>query len=102
MNGRRSMRNWGARPEINYVQMFENRGAMMGASNPHPHCQIWATEHVPDEPATESEALATYQQRAWKLPALRLLATETAEKDAHCLRERGLSGGGAVVGGMAI
>ncbi len=40
-------------PEIRYVQIFENRGAMMGASNPHPHGQIWATEHVPNEPAAE-------------------------------------------------
>ena len=38
---------------ISYVQVFENRGAMMGSSNPHPHCQIWATGHVPDEPAAE-------------------------------------------------
>ena len=44
----------GCRPGIGYVQIFENRGSMMGASNPHPHCQIWATEHVPDEPAAES------------------------------------------------
>jgi UDPglucose--hexose-1-phosphate uridylyltransferase len=44
----------GAKPEIGYVQIFENRGAMMGASNPHPHCQIWATGHVPDEPAAET------------------------------------------------
>jgi UDPglucose--hexose-1-phosphate uridylyltransferase len=43
----------GARPEIRHVQIFENRGAMMGASNPHPHCQIWATEHIPDEPLAE-------------------------------------------------
>lgn len=43
----------GARPEIRHVQIFENRGASMGASNPHPHCQIWATEHVPDEPLAE-------------------------------------------------
>jgi UDPglucose--hexose-1-phosphate uridylyltransferase len=43
----------GARPEIRHVQIFENRGAMMGASNPHPHGQIWATEHIPDEPAAE-------------------------------------------------
>ncbi len=50
-----------ARPEIRHVQIFENRGAMIGASNPHPHCQIWATEHIPDEPARE---LAT--QRAWR------------------------------------
>ena len=43
----------GAREEIRYVQIFENRGAMMGASNPHPHGQIWATEHFPNEPLTE-------------------------------------------------
>ncbi len=41
---------------IQYVQIFENRGAMMGASNPHPHGQIWATGFVPDEPALETEA----------------------------------------------
>lgn len=34
---------------IQYVQIFENRGAMMGASNPHPHGQIWATQHLPNE-----------------------------------------------------
>ncbi len=51
----------GQRPEINYVQIFENRGAMMGASNPHPHCQVWATEHVPDEPQVESIAQKEYR-----------------------------------------
>jgi UDPglucose--hexose-1-phosphate uridylyltransferase len=50
----------GAHPEINYVQVFENRGAMMGASNPHSHGQIWATEHIPNEPLREGE-----QQRRW-------------------------------------
>ena len=50
----------GAREEINYVQIFENRGAMMGASNPHPHCQIWATSHVPDEPQAESISQSEY------------------------------------------
>ncbi len=51
----------GMRPEISYVQIFENRGAMMGASNPHPHCQIWATEHVPDEPQAELLAQKEYR-----------------------------------------
>lgn len=36
-----------------YVQVFENKGAMMGCSNPHPHAQIWATSFVPVEIATE-------------------------------------------------
>src|SRR5579859_7442747 len=48
------------KPYIAYVQIFENRGAMMGASNPHPHGQIWATEHIPDEPAIETESLKAY------------------------------------------
>ena len=55
-----------ARDDIRYVQIFENRGAMMGASNPHPHGQIWATEHIPDEPAAElasqSDYLAKHQR----------------------------------------
>jgi UDPglucose--hexose-1-phosphate uridylyltransferase len=42
---------------IRYVQIFENRGAMMGASNPHPHCQIWATHHLPNEVGTEDTHL---------------------------------------------
>jgi len=45
------------------VQIFENRGAMMGASNPHPHGQIWATEHVPDEPSMETASLAEYHEQ---------------------------------------
>jgi UDPglucose--hexose-1-phosphate uridylyltransferase len=49
-----------ARPDIAYVQVFENRGAMMGASNPHPHAQIWATRDVPNEPAREN-----LQQKRW-------------------------------------
>jgi UDPglucose--hexose-1-phosphate uridylyltransferase len=52
----------GADPAIGYVQVFENRGAMMGSSNPHPHGQIWATGHVPDEPATEGAAQLEYYE----------------------------------------
>ncbi len=54
-------RNLGAEPDFRYVQIFENRGAMMGASNPHPHGQIWTTEHIPDEPRAETEALLAYR-----------------------------------------
>lgn len=37
----------GAREDVTHVQVFENKGEMMGCSNPHPHCQVWATAHVP-------------------------------------------------------
>jgi UDPglucose--hexose-1-phosphate uridylyltransferase len=46
--------------EYRWVQVFENRGQAMGASNPHPHGQVWATTALPNEPAKE---LA--MQRAW-------------------------------------
>lgn len=51
----------GAMKNIRHVQIFENRGAMMGASNPHPHCQIWATSSVPNEPAKEQESFVARQ-----------------------------------------
>jgi len=51
----------GARPFINHVQIFENKGAMMGCSNPHPHGQIWATQHLPNEPAKEQAAQLAYR-----------------------------------------
>ncbi len=49
-----------ARPDIGAVTIFENRGAMMGASNPHPHGQIWATASVPHELALEAARQSDY------------------------------------------
>ncbi len=43
----------GSRDDIHYVQIFENRGSMMGASNPHPHGQIWANRTIPNEIVAE-------------------------------------------------
>ena len=45
---------------IHYVQVFENKGAIMGCSNPHPHSQIWGTELIPNEPAKELERQKAY------------------------------------------
>jgi UDPglucose--hexose-1-phosphate uridylyltransferase len=53
-------RELGAMKAIGHVQIFENRGAMMGASNPHPHSQIWATASIPVEPAKELAAQQSY------------------------------------------
>jgi UDPglucose--hexose-1-phosphate uridylyltransferase len=53
-------RELGEMPEINHVQIFENRGAMMGASNPHPHCQVWATSSIPEAPSKELTAQRGY------------------------------------------
>ena len=53
-------RDLGVLPGIGHVQIFENRGAMMGASNPHPHCQIWATSSLPEAPAKELMSQMNY------------------------------------------
>jgi UDPglucose--hexose-1-phosphate uridylyltransferase len=36
-----------------WVQVFENKGAIMGCSNPHPHGQVWASDFLPNEPSKE-------------------------------------------------
>jgi len=53
----------GSGPSINYVQIFENRGEMMGCSNPHPHGQIWANKTIPNEPRKEQEAQQGYSAK---------------------------------------
>src|SRR5699024_7287856 len=50
----------GSQDYINYVQIFENKGEIMGCSNPHPHGQIWAQETIPDEPAKELRQFTKY------------------------------------------
>lgn len=52
--------NLGSDPKINYVQIFENKGALMGNSNPHPHCQIWAQHTIPNEPKKELDSFRKY------------------------------------------
>jgi UDPglucose--hexose-1-phosphate uridylyltransferase len=53
-------RELAANPLIQYVQIFENRGEMMGCSNPHPHGQIWAGATLPNEWRKEQAAQSTY------------------------------------------
>jgi UDPglucose--hexose-1-phosphate uridylyltransferase len=53
----------GSLPWVKNVQIFENRGAMMGASNPHPHCQIWANESLPNEADKELQSQSEYHQK---------------------------------------
>lgn len=60
-----------------WVQVFENKGAAMGCSNPHPHGQIWATAHVPDEPAMEND-----RQQSYFAKTGRTLLGDVAEREA--------------------
>jgi UDPglucose--hexose-1-phosphate uridylyltransferase len=63
--------------QYTWVQLFENKGAAMGCSNPHPHGQLWASSHVPDEPAIEDE-----RQRAYFAETGHSLLTEVAAQEA--------------------
>lgn len=71
----------GHKPFISYVQIFENRGAMMGASNPHPHGQIWATEQIPNEPLKEARYQEAYHEAHGRPLLLDYLARELSSGD---------------------
>ncbi|MBX9663922.1 UDP-glucose--hexose-1-phosphate uridylyltransferase [Novosphingobium sp.] len=59
------------------VSIFENKGAMMGCSNPHPHGQVWATSHVPQLIATEDRT-----QAAWLANTGRPMLAELVDAEA--------------------
>lgn len=68
----------GARDDIGHVQIFENKGALMGCSNPHPHGQIWASRAVPTEVALED-----HHQRAYHARHNRPMLAAVAEREAE-------------------
>ncbi|KLO14862.1 galactose-1-phosphate uridylyltransferase [Schizopora paradoxa] len=49
-----------SKPGIKYVQIFENKGSMMGCSNPHPHSQVWSLSEIPSIAEKELRALTKY------------------------------------------
>eukprot|EP00833_Pecoramyces_ruminatium_P016488 jgi/Orpsp1_1/1190520/evm.model.d7180000079523.1 len=53
----------GAMDYINHVQIFENKGSVMGCSNPHPHCQIWAQSSLPTQVAITQKNLKKYYDK---------------------------------------
>ncbi|CAG8484259.1 7418_t:CDS:2 [Paraglomus occultum] len=53
-------------PFVKYIQIFENKGSMMGCSNPHPHGQIWCTSVIPEEPAKELDSMKRYYNKCNK------------------------------------
>jgi UDPglucose--hexose-1-phosphate uridylyltransferase len=74
-------RNLGTYPFINYVQIFENKGEIMGCSNPHPHGQIWAQESIPVEPAKEQEQQGRYYSINHSLMLMDYLKLELEKKE---------------------
>ncbi|MFN8447112.1 MAG: UDP-glucose--hexose-1-phosphate uridylyltransferase [Anaerolineae bacterium] len=69
-----------------WVQVFENKGAAMGASNPHPHGQIWASNFLPNEPAKEDARQKAYYQEHGS-PLLVDYAALEAERGARTIVE---------------
>ncbi len=69
----------GATPGIKYVQIFENRGEIMGCSNPHPHGQIWANQTIPTIPAMETVAQQEHFSREKQCLLCRYIDREKAE-----------------------
>jgi UDPglucose--hexose-1-phosphate uridylyltransferase len=71
----------GAKENINYIQIFENKGAVMGCSNPHPHGQIWSTSNIPMEQEKESRNQLAYYSKHNKTLLQDYLEKEIEKKD---------------------
>lgn len=71
----------GAIDFINYVQIFENKGAIMGCSNPHPHGQIWAQQSIPDEPLKKQHTQTRYFEENCRTLLADYLAEELLKKE---------------------
>ncbi|WP_299434661.1 UDP-glucose--hexose-1-phosphate uridylyltransferase [uncultured Aquimarina sp.] len=63
--------NLGNMKDINYIQIFENKGAIMGCSNPHPHGQIWAQGSIPEEIKKKTKE----QKKYWEVHKKSLLGS---------------------------
>lgn len=72
-------RELGARPDVDHVLVFENKGEAVGVSNPHPHCQIYATNFIFKTIATEATVSASYLADEDRVLFQDLLAAETAD-----------------------
>ena len=98
----REVETLGADPAIRYVQVFENKGAMMGCSNPHPHCQVWATSHVPVIPARKLETQRAHFERHGRDLLGDYLERELRDGERIVCRQRPLGGARSLLGGVAL
>ena len=77
----------GARPEVDHVLIFENKGEVVGVSNPHPHCQVYATNFVFKTMANEAEVSARYWRDQGRVLFQDVIASER-EVGSRVLSER--------------
>ncbi|KAG9292704.1 hypothetical protein G9A89_008292 [Geosiphon pyriformis] len=68
-------------PRISYIQVFENKGSIMGCSNPHPHCQIWCTSTIPEEPSKELASMRIYHNLHGSCLLCDYIELETSSKE---------------------
>jgi UDPglucose--hexose-1-phosphate uridylyltransferase len=66
----------GSRPEVNHVLIFENKGEVVGVSNPHPHCQIYATNFVFKTIETEARVCRRYHDETGRILFQDILRSE--------------------------
>lgn len=78
----------GSHSAINHVQIFENRGLIMGCSNPHPHGQIWATQTLPTIPALENDRQKNFSARKGECLLCSYLKRELEEEKRIILQNR--------------
>jgi len=68
-------------PKFNWVQIFENKGAIMGCSNPHPHCQIWSSNYLPNEISTKHRTQLDFYKKHQKVMLLEYLNKELVSRE---------------------
>jgi len=73
---------------IKYIQIFENKGEMMGCSNPHPHGQIWASEQIPTEIQKENLQQLIYFNKHKKSLLKDYLEVELKQKERIILENK--------------
>ncbi|XP_076668568.1 galactose-1-phosphate uridylyltransferase isoform X3 [Andrena cerasifolii] len=71
-----------------WVQIFENRGSLMGCSNAHPHCQIWASSFLPNEAKIKDRYLSDYYNRNKKPLLIDYVQKELLKKERIVLENR--------------
>src|SRR5271170_238122 len=75
-----------AERNVRAVQIFENKGAMMGCSNPHPHGQIWASDFLPQIPQLEDSQQAQYFRKNNR-PMLCDYAAEELKRESRIVEQ---------------
>ncbi len=85
-----------------WVQVFENKGDVMGCSNPHPHGQIWAGDFLPNEPAKEDRQQAAYWQSHHASLLVDYLQEELNRQERIVLADEHWVVRGSVLGDVAV